>query len=224
MKRIYKFLSVSWLAIFAFAPNTFKVKFLRLKGHQIGRNVKLGISIYDIKKIKLGDDVKIGNWNIFKNINELNIGTRSTIGKFNYFTCSDYFSQQYNEYAGRVYILNHSAITMRHYFDVQHSITVGAHSLIAGVDTLLFTHQKGMHELNQAKPITIGDYVYVGARSVLLPGTVITGYSIVGAGSVLSGTFEETYGLYMSPRAELVKKLDNNAAYFSSEDPAGPNK
>ncbi len=71
-------------------------------------------------------------------------------------------------------------------------VTIGCHCHItSGVQFI--THDGGplilRHEypdLDFTAPITVGDYVYIGIRSIILPGVSIGCHSIIGAGSVVN--------------------------------------
>lgn len=63
--------------------------------------------------------------------------------------------------------------------------------------------------------VKIGDNVFVGVGSVLLPGTSIRSNSIVGAGSVVKGTFPENSVICGVP-ARVVSSVD--AVYEKHRD------
>lgn len=170
----------------------------------------------------MSDGARIGHLNIFKGMRNVSIGVMSSIGRYNIFTSSRYYQGLYPTEAGVLVIGNKAAVTMRHYFDLQHRISIGDHSLVAGIGTVLFTHQKGAQQLDEAKAITIGSRVYVGAACVVVPGTTIADNVIVGAGSVVGGNLDEPYVLYSSPRAMVVRELDKNHSYLRHDNPAGP--
>ena len=50
--------------------------------------------------------------------------------------------------------------------------------------TLLFRHM--VPDLEITKPITVGDYVYIGTRSIIMPGVNIGNNCIIAAGSVVT--------------------------------------
>ncbi len=211
---------VSFL-LFAFCPSGLKVLILRLLGHTIGRNVHIGICYLDVGNLVIGNASRIGNWNVFKGIRSLTLGEGASIGRFNLFTSSSYYQQLYPNDAGIISIGPGSAVTMRHYFDVQHRIKIGAESLVAGIGTMFFTHQKGASQLDEAKPITVGNRVYIGAASVAVPGTTVGNNIVVNAGSIIGGNLSESYKLYSSPRAVAVRDLPAEHPYFVEEGPAG---
>lgn len=76
--------------------------------------------------------------------------------------------------------------------DTAHSVTVGAHTLIApGVFITDHTHNfaRGIRlaaQGSRSAPVVIGEDVWLGARSVVLPGVTIGDGAIVGAGAVVT--------------------------------------
>jgi len=171
----------------------------------------------------LGPGSRIGFGNVFKGMRHLELGDDASIGRFNLFTCDAYYRALSPGDAGKVILGARVAITTRHYFDAQHRISIGSGSLIAGIQTMFFTHQKGLERLNEAKPISLGERVYIGAGSRVLPGTTVSSHVIVGAGSVVGGTLDRQYSLYATQRATWVKELSPTTPFFSEPDATGPN-
>jgi acetyltransferase-like isoleucine patch superfamily enzyme len=76
--------------------------------------------------------------------------------------------------------------------DVLLSVAIGAHTLIApGVFITDHGHRRGRERRldeqgNESAPVVIGTDVWLGARSVVLPGVTIGDGAIVGAGAVVT--------------------------------------
>lgn len=76
--------------------------------------------------------------------------------------------------------------------DVEQSVTIGAHTLIApNVFITDHTHNDapGMRldeQGNRIAPVTIGNDAWIGTRAVILPGITIGDGAIVGAGAVVT--------------------------------------
>lgn len=109
-------------------------------------------------------------------------------------------------------------------------IKIGS-NVVVSRDTLILVHdfsiEAGLLSLDFGNPnnearfiknVSIGDYSFVGARCVILPGTDIGKYCIVGAGSVLTGKKYPDYSLIVGNPAKVVgdvrnwtkKKIDEN--------------
>lgn len=107
----------------------------------------------------------------------------------------------------------------------QKQITIGNHVKIGG-NTLIY--DTDFHSLNAAersrvpeiaeyinkKPVIIGDHVFIGGHSIILKGSIIGEYSIVGAGSVVSGTIPP-YELWAGNPARFIRKLSSEVTQQS---------
>jgi acetyltransferase-like isoleucine patch superfamily enzyme len=58
------------------------------------------------------------------------------------------------------------------------------------------------------KPVIIGDYCWIGANAVILPGVTLGNHTIVGAGSVVTKSFPEGYCVIVGNPARKIKDLD----------------
>lgn len=58
------------------------------------------------------------------------------------------------------------------------------------------------------KDVYIGDYCWIGANAVVLPGVTLGPHTIVGAGSIVTKSFPEGYCVIVGNPARLIKKLD----------------
>jgi acetyltransferase-like isoleucine patch superfamily enzyme len=79
----------------------------------------------------------------------------------------------------------------------------------------LYTHSTHLRCTQRGEkvtgPVTLGDHVFVGANSVILPETSIGHHSIVGALSVVRGEFPP-YSLIVGAPAKMKAKLELNSA------------
>lgn len=76
-------------------------------------------------------------------------------------------------------------------FDVAQSISIGSHTLIAP-SVFITDHGHAIaraHRIDEQgshrKPVTIGNDVWIGTKSVILPGVTIGDGAVIGAGSVV---------------------------------------
>ena len=72
--------------------------------------------------------------------------------------------------------------------------------------TLLFRDK--IPDLEITKPIVIGNNVYIGVNSIILPGVTIGDNVIIGAGSIVTKKLESN-GVYGGNPARLIKKIDD---------------
>ncbi len=144
---------------------------LRYRCHRVGKNVRTDGDIPLIigsGKITIGDNVRIGNrssWVVTSNIYET---PRLTIGSN---TSLNYWSS----------------------ISVEKSVSIGEHCVIAG-ETMIFDNNS--HNLSyknnrrmtkdDVAPVTIGNYVWIGTRSIILKGVNIGNGAVIAAGSVVT--------------------------------------
>ncbi len=117
-------------------------------------------------------------------------------------------------------ILGRSAgITSRHYIDCNGGVYIGDFSTIAGIRTQVLTHTIDIYENRQTvKPVKVGKYCFVGTGSILLPGSLLPDYSVLGAGSVLTRKNSESGCVYAGAPAKIVKRLNiESIPYFHRE-------
>lgn len=72
---------------------------------------------------------------------------------------------------------------------------------------LEYRHKGLNKDYTRRKPIEIGDDCFIGANSIILKGTKLGNNVIVGAGSVVHGTWPDNCVIAGNP-AKLVKRLD----------------
>lgn len=114
--------------------------------------------------------------------------------------------------SGNCYLGDHFTITGKGTIICKKSISMGSGVLISW-DTLLMdtdyhtiTDDQGI-VINEDKPITLGNNVWVGCRTTILKGTSIPSNSVVAAGSIISGRMEEGNSIYTSDRKILKRNI-----------------
>jgi acetyltransferase-like isoleucine patch superfamily enzyme len=114
--------------------------------------------------------------------------------------------------------VKHSSITKNHHIDCTNLIQIGDFVTVAGYSSQLLTHSINI-ELNiqDSNPIMIGDYCFVGTSSTILGGSVLPGYSVLGANSLLNKPFVNPYRLYGGNPAKEIKALGHDFKYFTRE-------
>ena len=95
------------------------------------------------------------------------------------------------------------------YFQASNGIEIGKNFLFASGIKLI----SGNHDFNDIektvpeKPIIIGNDVWIGANAVILPGVKIGNHCIIGAGSVVTKTFEEDNLIIAGNPAKIIKRI-----------------
>jgi acetyltransferase-like isoleucine patch superfamily enzyme len=65
-------------------------------------------------------------------------------------------------------------------------------------------------EHDKTAEVRIGNYCWLGMNSVILPGTQLGDFTVVGAGSVVTKSFPEGYVVIAGNPARVIRKLDPN--------------
>ena len=104
-------------------------------------------------------------------------------------------------------------------------ISLGDNVVLSREVTILthdFSNIKALNSMNVnnfqdyrhiVKPVTIGENSFIGAKTIILPGTFIGKNVIVGAGSVVKGSIEDNTVVAGNP-AKVIKNTDEYARKF----------
>ncbi len=161
----------------------------------------------------------IGHFNTAIHLSKITLEANSKIGRFNWITGypmnnKKHFSHLTNR-KSELFIGKESAITKNHHIDCTDKISIGDYSIIGGYHSQLITHQIDIIENRQTcNPIVIGSYTYVGTNVVILGGSKLPSYSILGAKSLLKKEFIEEYTLYGGTPAKKIKNIPEHSKYF----------
>ncbi|MFT4224756.1 acyltransferase [Dysgonomonas sp.] len=188
---------------------------------QLSETARIGFSIIMAKRVQLGEHTRIGHLNYCKKIDLLEIGDYSNIGNKNLitgFSVHDADVIHYKHIKNRQCVLkigNHTGITSRHYFDCNAGVFIGDFTEIAGFETAFLTHSVNIAEsIQDAAPILIGNYNFIGTRCTILKGTETADKVVVGACSLINKPLEEGETLYAGVPCKKIKKL-TNSKYFA---------
>ncbi len=219
IKKPVKILFYFFLAILPCACKKFI--YVRFLGAQIHKTAKIGFSFIDSKKLIMEANSVIGHICFIRGLEELSLLEGATIGNFIRASAAPLNSNLFKNSPDRYPALkigNQSGITGRHYFDCSDTVVIGEFSTIAGLGCSFFTHGINIEKNRQeTEKIIIGNYCMVSAHCVLIKGSVLPDYSVLGANSTLHKEFEEPYVLYSGVPAKPVKRFDPSLAYFNRD-------
>jgi acetyltransferase-like isoleucine patch superfamily enzyme len=109
----------------------------------------------------------------------------------------------------------HAAITHRHLIDCTNSVVIGKFTTVAGFQSQILTHSIDLQKNRQASvPVCVGDYCFVGTNCVLLGGSALPDFCVLGAKSLLNKAFTESHHLYGGVPARPIEKLPSDYEYF----------
>ena len=189
-------------------------------GYTLHPTSRIGLAWVFPERLIMEANTSIGDLTICKNIALLHMREHSLIGRGNWITGfplgpSPHFASE-TDRRPELIIGEHSAITHRHLIDCTNSITIGRFTTFAGFQSQMLTHSIDVEHSRQASaPIRIGDYCFVGTNSVLLGGSALPDYSVLGAKSLLNKAFTETHHLYGGVPAKQLQPLPRDYAYFN---------
>jgi len=192
--------------------------------YEIHPTAKIGLSYIYPKHLIMKAGSKIGHFNVAIHLDKIEMGENACIVRSNWITGfptntnSKHFAHQINRIS-ELKMGKESAITKNHHFDCTNQIVIGNFVTIAGYHSQFLTHSIDIYENRQnSKSITIGDYCFVGTNSVILGGTELPAFSVLGANSLLNKKYVEQYTLYAGVPAKPAKSIAQDAKYFSREN------
>lgn len=224
-----KKLRLAFLAAIAVLPSFLKKAVLRaVFGFRIGRGVKIGFSLLDCGELVIGDGTTIGHFNLFLGVKTCEIGDHCRIGAFNLFRGGDAIRlERYCEVirfnqvnaiiepllvtkAEPVFRLGAgSVLAASHKIDFTGGVDIGKRVVVGGRLTTLWTHNRQI-----AKPVSIGDFAYLGSDVKIAPGADIPSRCVVGMGSVVTKALVGENTLFAGVPAKAVKELDSDGIFL----------
>ena len=207
--------------IIVLLPWPLKRRVLRLcYGYELHPGARVGIAWVFPKRLVMAQGSVIGHLTLCKGLDLLRLGEHASIGRLNWITAYPLGDSRHFAHlpARRPVLLvaEHAAITNRHIIDCTECVEIGRYATVAGMRSQLLTHSINLPAGRQdARPIRIGAYTFVGTACTILGGAELPDYSVLGAASLLRNVFDERYRLYSGVPAREVSQLDPQMKYFS---------
>lgn len=193
-------------------------------GFELDQTGYIGFSWVYPRRLKLGPHARISHGTVCRALDDVELSAHSQMGAFNWITGrsveapSPFFAAE-SDRCSAFRIGTHATITARHYIDCTNSIAVGAFSVVAGVRSVLMTHEVDVRLGCQvSRPIVIGEYCYLGTGCTLLPGTVVPDRSVVAAGALVRGDLAHSYRIYAGMPARVIAELPVDTPYFTRRE------
>ena len=190
-------------------------------GYKIHKKASIGFAWIFPKELIMEAESRIDHLNVAIHLDKIEMGAKSVIGRGNWITGfstkskSPHFSHQLDRKAELV-LGECVNITKNHHFDCTSHIHIGRFSTIAGYHSQFLTHSIDLNENRQdSNPIIIGEYSFVGTNVVILGGSALPNYSVLGANSLLNKCFTEEWIIYAGLPAQKIKEIAKSAKYFS---------
>jgi acetyltransferase-like isoleucine patch superfamily enzyme len=188
--------------------------------YEIARDARIGFSWVMPERLIMGPRARIGHLTMCKGLELLEMGEQSAIGNGCWITAMPraeerHFAHQRQSRCPRLRLGDHSAITHRHIIDCTNTVDLGCFVTFAGYGSQVLTHSIDLAGCRQSsEPVYIGDYCFVGTAVVILGGSVLPPFSVLGAKALLNKSFCEPYTLYAGIPARPVQEIDQSSKYF----------
>ncbi len=209
--------------LLALLPGWLKKPIYRhLCGYNIGSGVRLGFSPLVVESCRIDDGAQIGHFNLFWKTDELVIEEHARIGHLNLFRGGNRIVIGRYAEIFRTNVINSipdpdvetqlrpefqlgagSVITTGHWIDFTDAVTIGVRSILGGRHSSLWTHNR-----QWTRPISIGNFVYLGSEVRLAPGADVPPYCVVGLGSVVIDAIRGSGLLLAGNPARPTKMLE----------------
>jgi acetyltransferase-like isoleucine patch superfamily enzyme len=206
-------------------PSFLKVLLMRhLLGYQIGRGVRIGLSLVMTEQAEIGDRVRIGHFNLIARMKHLKLGSDCTIGFANIILGGLSVRLGDGARIGRLNEINsildplvrgtpdpvlilgdRAIVTAWHKIDFTDRVELGDSVVFAGRHSNIWTHNR-----QDVGPVTIGPNCYVGSGIQMVPGSGVGASCVVGLGAVITRRFTDEFVLLAGVPARVVKPLDED--------------
>ena len=186
-------------------------------GYELAPTARIGWSYVFPVHLQMGEGASIGNLSYVAGMDRVEVGPNAMIGNLNWITGLPADSRPAGFSTSTILRLGaESAITNRHYLDVQDTIAIGRYTTVAGVHSVILTHGIDYRTNQQASgAVMVGDHCLIGTNVVILPGALVGSRVIIAAGAVVTRRDHPGPGLYTGTPAGLKSTPAADCAYFT---------
>jgi len=193
----------------------------KLFGYKLSPKSRIGLALAFPKMLILEEHSRIGNMTVCRNLDLVHLKPYASVGKGNWITGfptgtgSRHFAHE-TERKAELVLEEHAAVTNRHLIDATNSVKIGRFTTFAGFHSQILTHSIDIETNRQSsKPVSIGEYCFIGTNCVILGGASLPNKSVLGAKSLLNKRFDDPNVLYAGVPAKAIQPIPSGAAYFS---------
>jgi acetyltransferase-like isoleucine patch superfamily enzyme len=196
-----------------------RILLVRLFGYELDPQCRIGLAWVYPRKLVMARGSSIGHLTVVKGLSTLGLGEHASIGRLNWISAfplggGKHFAHL-DDRKPELLLAEHAAITHRHIIDCTERVTIGRFTTVAGYRSQILTHSIDLTVSRQdAKPVTIGEYCFVGTACTLLGGSALPDYSVLGAHALLNKPHHERYRLYAGVPAKATAPLPADLMYF----------
>ena len=163
----------------------------RLRGARIG-----SFNLIRAQRLIMAEGACIYQFNRIQDVNSFSLGQNSLVRSRNSFIAtapgSTPFKHLENFTAG-----DRCLITNEHFFDLSDEIRLGDNVTFGGLGSQVWTHGVSVDRVRMQAPVTLGNHIYIGSRSLIVQGVQLGERVVVGAGTVVSKSLAPD-GFYVS--------------------------
>ena len=185
----------------------------------INKKARIGFSLVLAKRLIMEGGATITHLTFINAIDRLERKESSKIGRSNWITGANSNARMFSDSnrTCELVIGKHARITSKHHIDCTGGVYVGAFCTIAGIRSQILTHSIDVRLSKQVcKPVSIGDYCFVGTGAIILMGSSLPHNCVLGAGSVLVKAYTQSNAVYGGNPAVLIAHLRaDECAYFA---------
>jgi acetyltransferase-like isoleucine patch superfamily enzyme len=211
----------------------------RALGHDVDPTAHVGLALVLVDHLKLGPGARIGHLNLIL-VDRLEMAEGASIRQLNLIRHCDLVRMDEHAVIGGMNIVNgtgrdskylqgvdrtpalllgpHTAITYGHFLDTSDTIELEAFSAIGGWRSQVLSHALDVEHAEQfTAPVVLEEYSFAATAVVILPGSRLPAYSMLGANSLLNKPMGHSYRLYGGTPAKEVTELAPDLAWFTRE-------
>lgn len=193
-------------------------------GFRIAKGAKVGKSILLCHELEMASGATIGSLTLVKPIDRLVMGENSNLGNLNLITgystrLSNFeFFHASPDRKCEMIVGRETGITSRHFFDCNGGIYIGSFCQIAGYGSTFLTHSINVAEnCQEALPIRIGNYCFIGIKTTILNDVFIADKSVVAAGAVVTKSLDVPETVYGGIPCRRIKSAEGYKFFTRKE-------